>query len=70
MIFGGKTGKAKEPVYRIDCETFEADLIEAADGPTVRESHSSSLIGDEMIVWGGCQNQQVRNLNSIPQGII
>ena len=27
VIFGGKTGKTKEPVYRIDCETFEADTI-------------------------------------------
>lgn len=27
VIFGGKTGKTKEPIYVINCDTFEGETI-------------------------------------------
>lgn len=61
VIFGGKTGKTKEPVYSINCDTFECENMDGGETPVIRESHSCSLINDKMIIFGGCQSQKVTN---------
>ena len=58
-IYGGKTGKGKEPLYQIDCDTYEAHILESKGLPQSRESHSCNLIKDKMIVWGGCHRNKV-----------
>lgn len=32
-IYGGKTGKAKESLYQIDCDTYEAHILESSNQP-------------------------------------
>lgn len=35
-IYGGKTGKLKEPIYEIDCDTFESQIIDVHGFPDSR----------------------------------
>ena len=56
-IYGGKTGKVKDPVYQIDCDTLESVILESQTYPETRESHSCSLLKDKLIVWGGYRQE-------------
>ena len=58
-IYGGKTGKSKEPLYEIDCDTLECRTIDLQGAPESRESHSCSIVGDKMLIWGGCRQEKV-----------
>lgn len=58
-IYGGKTGKSKEPLYEIDCDTLECRTYELQSSPEGRESHSCSLVRDKLYVWGGCRQEKV-----------
>jgi hypothetical protein len=65
LLYGGNhTGVFKEGVFKIDCESLEGGTINFSDAPQARESHSCCLIGDNLYIFGGCINQEVRFLNS------
>lgn len=58
-IYGGKTGKLKEPLYELDCDTFQSHIHEISGFPESRESHSCSLIKGKLLIWGGCRQEKV-----------
>lgn len=58
-IYGGKTGKAKEPIYELDLDTLESQIFDLNGFPEARESHSCALIKDKLIIWGGCRQEKV-----------
>ena len=64
-IYGGKTGKGKEPLYEIDCETYEAHILESTGLPQSRESHSCTAIKNKLVIWGGCYQNKVKKFNSV-----
>jgi hypothetical protein len=32
IIYGGKTGRPKEPLYQIDCDTLESQILDCPQG--------------------------------------
>jgi hypothetical protein len=56
FIFGGRfpdSAKAKELVYKVNCETLQSEQIHFSEGLSFRESHSCSLIKDSMYILFG-----------------
>lgn len=35
-IYGGKTGRQKEPIYELDCDTLESTILDVTDFPDSR----------------------------------
>lgn len=66
-IYGGKTGKLKEPIYEIDLDTYECSILDVNGFPDSRESHSCTLIKDKLFIWGGCRQEKVYALFLSPR---
>lgn len=68
-IYGGKTGKSKESLYELDCDTLESHILDAGALSESRESHSCSAVKDKLYFFGGCSQNKVRPFNQHLMGM-
>ena len=71
LIFGGNhSGVTREGLHRLDCETLDNKLIDYAVQPEIRESHSTILYQDSLLIYGGCINQEVPSFSALPPQVV